>query len=107
MDMQRNSLPTTRETNWQDNSGTRKGPRKVPWQRQFWDKRLPPHLQFDSMGRVVNSSNSRGFHQVKEPKQNISINNPKNVVHENPYAALEHDLNSFITSVALKEQVHP
>ena len=97
MNMQRNSLPTTRETTWKGNSGNREGPRKVPWQRQFRDKGLPLHLQFDSLGRVVNSSNCRGFRQVGEPKQKISIENPKDVVHENPYAA----------SVALKEQAHP
>ena len=56
MNMQRNSLPTTRETTWKGNSGTREGPRKVPWQRQFRDKKLPLHLQFGSLGRVVNSS---------------------------------------------------
>ena len=107
MNMQRNSLPTTRETTWKSNSGTREGPRKVPWQRQFRDKGLPLHLQFDSLGRVVNSSNSRGFRQAGEPKQKSSIDNSKDVVHENPYAALEHALTSFMTSVALKEQVHP
>ena len=104
--MQRNSLPTTRETTWKSNSGTREGPRKVPWQRQFRDKGLPLHLQFDSLGQVVNSSNSRGFRQTREPKQKSSIDNSKDVVHENPYAALEHALTSFMTSVALKEQVH-
>ena len=56
--MQRNSLQTTRETTWQGNSRTREGPRKVPWQQQFSDNRLPRQLQFDSLGRVVNSSNS-------------------------------------------------
>ena len=30
MNMQHNSLPTTRETNWQGNSGTKEGPRKFP-----------------------------------------------------------------------------
>ena len=58
MKVQRNSFPTTRETNWQGNSRTREDPRKVPWQRQFRDRKLPLHLQFDSLGRVVNSSNS-------------------------------------------------
>ena len=76
-------------------------PRKVPWQRQFRDKGLPLHLQFDSLGRVVNSSNSRGFRQAGEPKQKVSIDNRKDMVHENPYAALEHALTCFMTSVAL------
>ena len=107
MNMQRSSLPTTRVTTWQGNSGTREGPRKVPWQRQFRDKGLPLHLQFDSLGRVVNSSNSQSFRQAGGPKKKISIDNPKDVVHENPYAALEHALTSFMTSVALKEQVLP
>ena len=105
MNMQRNSLPTTRETTWKGNSGNREGPRKAPWQRQLKDKGLP--LQFDSKGRVVNTSNSRGFHQAGEPKQKISIENPKDVVYENPYEALEHALTSFMTLVALKEQVDP
>ena len=105
MNMQRNSLPTTRETTWKGNSGNREGPRKVSWQRQFRDKGLPLHLQFDSLGQVVNTSDSRGFRQAGEPK--ISIEKPKDVVHENPYAALEHALTSFMTSVALKEQVRP
>ena len=107
MNMQRNSLPTTRETTWKGNPANREGPRKVPWQRQFRDKGLPLQLQFDSLGRVVNSSNSRGFRQAGEPKNKISIQNPKDVVHENPYAALEHALTSFMTSVAQKEQVQP
>ena len=38
MNMQRNRLPTTRETTWKGNLGTMEGPRKVPWQRQFRDK---------------------------------------------------------------------
>ena len=63
--------------------------------------------QFVSLGRVVNSSNSRGFCHVRERKQKILIENSKDVVHENPYAALEHALTSFMTSVAQKEQVHP
>ena len=33
MNMQRNSLPTTRETTWKGNPANREGPRKVPWQR--------------------------------------------------------------------------
>ena len=70
-------------------------------------KGFPLHLQFDSLGWVVNSSNSRCVRQVGELKQKISIEDPKDVVHENPYAALEHALTSFMTSVALKEQVHP
>ena len=107
MNMQRNSLPTIRETTSKSNSGTRKASRKVPSQRQFRDKGLPLHLQFDSLGRVVNSLNSRGFRQAGEPKQKNSIDGPKDVVHENPYAALEHALTSFMTSVALKEQVLP
>ena len=105
MNIPRNSLPTTRETTWKGNSGNTEGPRKVRWQRQFRDKGLPLHLQYDS--RVVNSSMSRGFRQVGEPKQKISMENPKDVVHENPIAALEHALTSFMTSVALKEQVQP
>ena len=105
--MQCNSLPTTRETTWKGNSGTREGPRKVPWQRQVRDKGLPLHLQFDLLGRVVNSSNSQGFCQARGPKQKISIKGPTDVVHENPYASLEHALTTFITSVALKKQVHP
>ena len=64
----------------------REGPRKVPWQRQFRDKGFPLQLQFDSLGCVVNSQNSRGFRQAGEPKNKISIENPKDVVHENPYA---------------------
>ena len=40
------------------------------------------------------------FRQAREPKQKIAIDNPKDVVHENPYAALEHALTSFISSVA-------
>ena len=107
MNMQCNSLPTTRETTWQGNSGTREGPRKVPWQRQFMDKGFPIQLQFDSLGRVENSSNFQGFCQAGEPKRKISIDGPMDVVHENPYATLEHALTSFMTSVALKEQVHP
>ena len=107
MNMPRNSFPTIRETTWKGNSGNRESPRKVPWQRQFRDKGLPLHLQFDSLGRVVNSSTSRGFRQAGDPKQKISIDNRKDVVHENPYAALEHALTSFMTSVAQKEQVHP
>ena len=107
MNMQHNSLPTTRETNWQGNSRTREGPRKVPWQRQSRDKGLPFHLQFHSLRRVVNSSNYRGFRQAGEPKQKNSIENPKDVVHENPYEVLEHALTSFMTSFALKEQEHP
>ena len=90
-------------TTWQGNSGTKEGPRKVPWQRQSRDKGLPLHLQFDSLGRVVNSSNSQDFRQAGGPKQMILIDNPKDVVHKNQYAALEHALNSFMTSVALKE----
>ena len=54
--MQRNRLPTTCETTWKGNPANREGPRKVPWQRQFTDKGLPLQLQFDSLGRVVNSS---------------------------------------------------
>ena len=107
MNIQRHSLPTTRETTWRGNPANREGPRKVPWQRQFRDKGLPIQLQFDSLGRVVNSSNSRGFCQPGEPKPKISIENPKDVVHENLYAAFEHALTSFMTSVAQKEQVHP
>ena len=41
MNMRWNSLPTTHETTWQGTSGTREGPQKVPWQRQFRDKGLP------------------------------------------------------------------
>ena len=37
------------------------------------------------------------------PKEKVSIDDPKDVVHENLYAALEHALISSITSVALKE----
>ena len=44
INMQCNSLPTTRETTWKDNSGNREGPRKVHWQRQFREKGLPLHL---------------------------------------------------------------
>ena len=84
MNMQCISLPTTRETTWKGNPANREGPRKVHWQRQFRDKGLPLQLQFDSLGCVVNSSNSRGFRQAGEPKQKISIENPKDVVHENP-----------------------
>ena len=65
------------------------------------------HLQFDTLGRVVNSSTSRGFRQAGESKQKISIDNRKDVVHENSYAALELALTSFMTSVAQKEQVQP
>ena len=61
----------------------------------------------DSLGRVVNSWNSRGFRQAREPKQKILIENPKDVVHENPYEVLEHALTSFMTLFALKEQEHP
>ena len=107
MNMPRNSFPTIRETAWKGNSGNREGPRKLPWQRQFRNKGLPLHLEFDSLGRVVNSSTSRGFRQAGEPKQKISIDNRKDVVHENPYAALELALTSFMTSVAQKEQVQP
>ena len=89
MNTQHNSLPTTCETTWKGNSGNGEGTRKVPWQRQFRDKRLPLHLQFDSLGWVVNSSNSRGFRQAVEPKQKFLIENPKDEVRENPYAALE------------------
>ena len=61
MIMQRNSLPTNRETTWNGNSENREGHRVVLWQRQFTDKGLPLHLQFDSLGRVVNTSDSQGF----------------------------------------------
>ena len=64
---------------------------------------LPFEFQFNSLERVVNLSNSWGFHQAGEPKEKVSIDDPKDVVHENLYAALEHALISSITSVALKE----
>ena len=59
------------------------------------------------MGRVVNSSNSQGFRQAGGPKQKFSIDDPNNVVHENPYVALKHALTSFMTSIALKQHVDP
>ena len=65
-------------------------------------KKITQQIMYDSFGRVVNSSNSRGFRQAGEPKNKISIQNPKDVVHENPYAALEPALTSFMTSVAEK-----
>ena len=35
INIQRHSLPTSRETTWRGNPANREGPRKVPWQRQF------------------------------------------------------------------------
>ena len=56
------------------------------------------------MGKVVNSSNSQGFHQVRGPKQKVLINGPKDVAHENSYATLEHALISFMALIALKDR---
>ena len=86
----------TRKTTWKGTLTNREGPRKVPWQRQFRDKGLPLQLQFDSLGSVVNSSNCRVFRQAGETKQKISIESPKDVVHENPYAATKSSLAKFL-----------
>ena len=44
---------------------------------------------------------------MRGPKQKVSIDSPKDVVHEDPYVVLECALTSFMESMALTEQVHP
>ena len=79
MNMQRNSLPTTRETTWQGNSGIQEGPQKVPWKRQFRDKGLPLQLQF------IFSNNKKTLSTRRSQNIKIKILKEENI----PNVALE------------------
>ena len=79
---------------------------KAHWQKQFRDVELPLQFQFDSLGRVVKPLNPRGFRQAGGSKQKVLVDGPKEVVHENPYATLDHPSATSMASVFLKEQVH-
>ena len=65
---------------------------------------IPNQLQFDSSGRVVRPQFNQRLHSRRARKQNPIIGEG-DVVHTNPYAALEQVVRTFMNTLAHKERV--
>ncbi len=81
----------------------RDGLKKSPWRKHIQSYRLPTELKFDSSGKVVRPPNNSVF-QSGGLKQQPSIAHVEDVVHVNPYVALEQAVSSFVSVIARKEQ---
>ena len=87
-----------------DNLRLKEGFKKNTWQKQVRNERLSNQLQFDSSGRVVRPQFNQGLRSRGARKQNPIIGEG-DVVHKNPYAALEQVVSTFMNTLAHKEQV--
>ena len=65
---------------------------------------MSKQLQFDSSGRVVRPQLNQGLRSRGARQQNPNIGG-EDVVHTNPYAALEQVVSTFMNTLAHKEQV--
>ena len=102
--IQRESKNTYGTTLPKDNLRLKEGFKKNPWQKQVRNQRLSNQLQFDSSGRVVRPQLNQGLRSRGARQQNPNIGGG-DVVHTNPYAALEQVVSTFMNTLAHKEQV--
>ena len=98
MNMQHNSLPNICETTWQGTSRTSLDDNNLGTRDYLFNFNLIHWTGCKSI--EFSRFSSRGG-----PKEKVSIEDPTDVVHENPYATLQHALTSFMALVALKEHV--